>query len=354
MLVEKIKNFWFEKIGSLPAHKSFLSDSMPTSQAYLQRRETGRSKARRVSAVTGLLFLFISLSAEPQQALPSVTCPDLSYLRPAANRVSVSIAEALHPSGVVCGHIRNGGKRAIQISPEGVHLEMREKRGNKHQFRDYETILQEQLKLSGGETPGVEREGTFAVGQGVRIATQGMLNVVLPSNALPVSPGTYRVCLNYTRLGDKNPVRLCSPVASISSSLSGCPPLPVEPSAGRVSLHVARAVDVPGVVCVRALNGLTSPITFGGRSAFWLQRWDKNHWEKRDYAAESVLTLPNGEKVPVMQIGAAYELSKGESIDQHLPGLGTPAPSGKYRACFTFWHPQKDKQTVCSDAFPLP
>jgi hypothetical protein len=130
--------------------------------------------------------------------------------------------------------------------------------------------------------------------------------------------------------------------------------LPVEPSAGRVSLHVARAVDVPGVVCVRALNGLTSPITFGGRSAFWLQRWNKDHWEKKDYASESVLTLPSGETIPVMSASPAYELSEGESIDQHLPGLGAPAPSGRYRACFTFWHLQKGKQTVCSDAFPLP
>jgi hypothetical protein len=354
MLVGKIKNFWFEKIGSLPAHKSFLSDSMPTLLSYLQKREISMSKARRVSAVTGLLFLVISLSAEPQQLLPSVTCPDLSEMGTATNRVSVYIAEALHPSGLVCVHIRNGGNRAIQISPEGVHLEMREKRGNTQQFRDYETILQEQLKLSGGETPRIEREGTFAVGQGDMIATQGMLNVVLPSNALPVSTGMYRVCLSYTPLGGKNSVRLCSPVASISSSLSGCPPLPVEPSAGRVSLHVAKAVDISGVVCIRAVNGLTSPITFSGRSAFWLQRWNKDHWEKRDYVSESVLTLPSGETIPVMSASPAYELSKGESIDQHLPGLGAPTPSGKYRACFTFWHPQKDKQTVCSDAFPLP
>jgi hypothetical protein len=38
---------------------------------------------------------------------------------------------------------------------------MRGKTGNKPQCRDYETVLQEQQKLFGEETLGIEREGTL-------------------------------------------------------------------------------------------------------------------------------------------------------------------------------------------------
>lgn len=328
---------------------------MPASQSYLQGQEIGRLGEKRVSAVVvWLLLLVISLSAEAQQLLPPITCPDFSQRGgSAASQVSVSMAEALHPSGLVCVHIKNGEKRAIQISQEGLRLERRGRRGNKQQFQDYETVWQEQLKLSGGETSGIEREGAFAVGQGAVIAPQGTLAVVLPSDALPVRPGMYRVCLRYIPPGGKTPVRLCSAVAPVSSSLSSCPPLPVQPSTGKVSLHVAKAVDMPGVVCMRVINGLATEVTYG-QGAFWLQKWERGRWEKSQLSSLSTLKLPSGETVPVAKLPLAFGLSEGMSEDRYLPRFGTPASPGKYRACFTFWQPQKDKQMICSSAFLLP
>lgn len=307
-----------------------------------------------VTVVAGLLLLFVPLSAGAQQ-LPAVACPDLSQLEPAANKVAVDVAEALKPSGVVCVRIKNEGKKAIQVSRGGVQLQIWEKRGKKNQFQAYENVLKKQLALADGETFGIEREGTFAVGKGIVIAEHGTLNLVLPSNTLPVRPGMYRVCLSYTPLGREKFARRCSPVVPVSSSLSNCPLLPVQPPSRGVSLHVAKAVDMPGVVCARVINGLASPITFGGRDALWLQRWDKDHWEKRDYASESVLTLPSGETIPVMSASPAYELSEGKSEDRYLRYFGKPAPPGKYRACFTFLPPNReDQETLCSRALFLP
>jgi hypothetical protein len=231
---------------------------------------------------------------------------------------------------------------------------MREKTGKKPRFRDYETVVKEHRALTSGETGGIEREGTFAVGQGVEIEAHGTLALILPTNELPVGSGLYRVCLGYTLLGEKKVAQRCSPVVPVSSSLPNCPPLPVQPPARRVSLHVAKAIDRPGVVCVRALNGLAAPVTYDGLS-FWLQRWDKDHWVQRDYGAESVLTLPSGETIPVMFASPAYGLPEGESIDRYLPGSGKPAPPGKYRACFTISSPKKKGQEhICGQAFFLP
>jgi hypothetical protein len=109
---------------------------------------------------------------------------------------------------------------------------------------------------------------------------------------------------------------------------------------------------MPGVVCVRVINGLTTPVTYG-QDAFWLQRWEEGKWQKREASFPSTVELPSGEKVPVAKLPLAFGLVEGASEDRYLPRFGTPAPPGKYRACFTFWHPQKDKQMVCSHAFLL-
>lgn len=45
---------------------------------------------------------------------------------------------------------------------------------------------------------------------------------------------------------------------------AACPPLPEQGPAGSGSLYVAKALDMPGVVCVRASNGLSTTISTGG------------------------------------------------------------------------------------------
>lgn len=253
--------------------------------ARLSRKNTRRYALRSspyhsgITTVAGLLLLFAPLLVEAQH-LPPVVCPDFPRREPAANKVTIDIAEALKPSAVVCVRVQNEGKRTIQLGPGGARLQMREKTGKKPRFRDYETVVKEQQKLFGGEPSGIEREGTFAVGTGMVIAEHETLALILPTNELPVGSGLYRVCLSYTRLGETKVAQRCSPVVPVSSSLPNCPPLPVQPPARRVSVHVAKAIDMPGVVCVRVLNGRAATVVYGG-VPFWLQRWNTDHWVQR-------------------------------------------------------------------------
>lgn len=94
----------------------------------LQGGEFSMSQAGRVvTAIAGLLLLAIPLSAGVQH-LPPVVCPDFSRREPATSKVTVDIAEALKPSGVVCMRIQNEGKRTIQIEPGGAVADTRENR----------------------------------------------------------------------------------------------------------------------------------------------------------------------------------------------------------------------------------
>lgn len=72
----------------------------------------------------------------------------------------------------MCIRVNNEGKKTIQVGPGGVQLQIREKKGKKPQFHDYETVLKEHRKLFGGETFGIDWEGTFAAGEGIVIAEQ--------------------------------------------------------------------------------------------------------------------------------------------------------------------------------------
>src|SRR5438477_4815666 len=55
----------------------------------------------------------------------------------------------------------------------------------------------------------------------------------------------------------------------------GCPPLPEQGPADTVSIYVARALDAPGVLCVRVVNGITPAVGLIG-GPFWLEKWEEN------------------------------------------------------------------------------
>jgi len=129
----------------------------------------------------------------------------------------------------------------------------------------------------------------------------------------------------------------------------GCPKLPKHGVANKISLYVGKAVDTPGSVCVRAVNGLKgsgTEIRYGA-TAFWLEKW--NDKEGKFLSLEE----PDfrGAAVPLI----AIILLGGERADWRLPYSHQPAPAGRYRVRFRFRVPgQGVHQELYSEEFTLP
>lgn len=129
-------------------------------------------------------------------------------------------------------------------------------------------------------------------------------------------------------------------------STPGCPPLPAQGRARKISVYAAKALDQPEAVCVRAINGVSAEIEYG-ELAFWLQRWEE---ERAEFQRIEEPDLRGMAMRPV-----AYGLPAGGVVDQRLPHSRQPVPPGKYRACFRFRMPgQGIDDEVCSEEFSFP
>jgi hypothetical protein len=139
------------------------------------------------------------------------------------------------------------------------------------------------------------------------------------------------------------------PVAGRSQSPPlppGCPPLPEQGPAKKISLYVVKALDKPGAVCIRVINRLSEQIEYG-ELAFWLQKWEE---ERREFQR---IEEPDLRGTAVRLV--AYGLPAGGVVDRRLPYSRQPAPPGKYRACFRFRMPgQSVDDEVYSEEFSLP
>lgn len=123
---------------------------------------------------------------------------------------------------------------------------------------------------------------------------------------------------------------------------ANCPPLPEQGPAGTVSLYVAKALDVPGVICVRAVNGISPSIRWGGTS-FFLQKWEDGTFQHFS---------PGGGPMGGVLIGV--ELPVGKTVNYYL-FAGQPAPPGRYRACFRYTMTSGGaEQVTCSEELTLP
>lgn len=121
-----------------------------------------------------------------------------------------------------------------------------------------------------------------------------------------------------------------------------CPPLPEQGPADTVSVYVAKALDAPGVLCVRVVNGITPAVGLMG-GPFWLQKWEEN-----TFRAFS----PSG--APQAGALAGWELPVGKTVDREL-FAGQPVSPGRYRACLRYYVGQGGEgQIACSEEISLP
>jgi hypothetical protein len=107
-----------------------------------------------------------------------------------------------------------------------------------------------------------------------------------------------------------------------------CPPLPEQGPVERVSVYVTKTIDVPGVVCVRAINGFSSAIVAAGVFSLGLQKWERGKFQDFQESTPG--------STPTIIAADRPQMSPGVSIDHQLPFSGQPAPPGRYRACFRY------------------
>lgn len=120
-----------------------------------------------------------------------------------------------------------------------------------------------------------------------------------------------------------------------------CPPLPEQGSAGQVSVYVAKALDAPGVLCVRAVNGISTAIGLGG-PPFFLQKWEEGTFQNFS---------PGGASQAGVLVG--WELPAGKTVDREL-FAGQPASPGRYRVCLRYYVGQgREGQIACSEEISL-
>jgi hypothetical protein len=144
---------------------------------------------------------------------------------------------------------------------------------------------------------------------------------------------------------------LFSPVGARGEQTSpvGCPPLPERGPANAVSIYVAKALDVPGVVCARVINGFSSSIASGLNLK--LQKWQEGKGSRRGEFHD----FRDPGSAPFLVTANIMAMQPGVIVNQRLPYSGQPAPPGRYRVCFSYIPPgQAESQPVCSVEFQVP
>lgn len=125
-----------------------------------------------------------------------------------------------------------------------------------------------------------------------------------------------------------------------------CPPLPERGPADVVSLYVEQALDVPGVVCARVINGFSSSIV-GAGGYLRLEQWEDGKFRDLDEILFGGAPMIIAADRPSMPAGAV--------IETRLPAYGQPAPPGRYRVCFRYISSgHTEIQQGCSTALTLP
>lgn len=132
-----------------------------------------------------------------------------------------------------------------------------------------------------------------------------------------------------------------------------CPSLPEQGPANTVSLYVAKALEVPGTVCIRVINGFSKSIE---TRRIALQKWEEGKlwglWG-RGFRQVAPKPPPAGPIFPG-SIGALLGPPPGIA-DMRLPFPGQTTPPGRYRVCISYRPPGQEKyQEVCSEEFFLP
>jgi hypothetical protein len=117
--------------------------------------------------------------------------------------------------------------------------------------------------------------------------------------------------------------------------------------ADAVFLEVAKAMDIPGFVCVRVLHGFGEQI-LASPQGMRLQKCKTG--KKQEQSFQDFEPFPAGARLPV---GAGLLPARGV-VDWRLPPE-KPASPGIYRACFSYTFPEQKKgfQEVCSQEFSL-
>jgi hypothetical protein len=254
------------------------------------------------------------------------------------NTVSLDVAKAVNLPGVACVRVLNGLSEQILAGPHGVRLQKRkEEKTQGHSFQDFEPLP------AGASSPA----GTRLIPAG------GVADWRLPTSQKPAAPGIYRACFSYTFPGQKKKgvQKVCSQEFSLNQGtdiqpLPGCPQLPEQGVARRVSIHVSKRLDTTELVCVRVINGLSVNVEYGA-VAFWLQKWKETEGKFLN------IEDPDLRGTAVQMV--AYMLPAGGILDRYLPSSRQPAPPGRYRVRFRFRTPGQDvDEEVYSGEFSLP
>jgi hypothetical protein len=110
---------------------------------------------------------------------------------------------------------------------------------------------------------------------------------------------------------------------------------------------VAKAIDIPGFVCVRVLNGFSEPI-LAAPKGLRLQKRREKQGREQDFQNIAPFSAKAWGREDSDRIPA------GGIADWQLPSSNKPVPPGIYRACLSYTLPgQKAAQEVCSEEFSL-
>ena len=105
-----------------------------------------------------------------------------------------------------------------------------------------------------------------------------------------------------------------------NDTLSRCPSFPQTAATGQVSLHVGVSVDDSRLVCVRAVHGFDTGLSYTG---FSLERKNSEGWSARIF--------PPPKFSPGGMLGGVPVWPSGTWLDRELPYDHRPLPSGRYR-----------------------
>ncbi len=153
---------------------------------------------------------------------------------------------------------------------------------------------------------------------------------------------------SFVAIGGVSLLLCCTPVQGRGERMPSehCPPLPERGPADVVSLYVEQALDVPGVVCARVINGFSSSIV-GAGGYLRLEQWEDGKFRDVDEILFGGAPMIIAADRPSMPAGAV--------IENRLPAYGQPAPPGRYRVCFRYISSgHTEIQQVCSTALTLP
>ncbi len=308
-------------------------------------RETSNSnngvKLDRMSLLLGAWLIVIVAVEAPvhgNELRFSDVCP-IPPEQVVQGTISLYMREALEPPGVICIRATNG----LDVDIDMIQLVLQRQKKESPSTGEF-WVLESSLR----------RDGVVIFEPRMTLARGENFDWRLPKSGETVPPGTYRACLSYTLPGVRKIQVICSEKLSLPSSPPGCPPFPTSKVNNRVTVSTVKSLDMPGVVCIRVINGLKVGIEYGGKIAFRLQI-KQGTQKTKIYLSPFSTKDPSQKSNKIIMFRGAHSLRTKRSIDEYLPGFGNPAPPGRYKACFRFRMPgQSIDDEICSEEFFLP